>query len=101
MTGLGYLYMTYEWGRKFQSHILSRGWNYAMDGMVSGIKRDGDTITAVVEGTEYYRVEIDYDGQVVQEAYCSCPYAAEGNWCKHKLMIKRISKTSCFISTNK
>ena len=75
--------MTYEWERKFQSHILSRGWNYAMDGMVSGIQRNGDTITAVVEGTEYYRVEINYDGPIVREAYCSCPYAAEGNWCKH------------------
>lgn len=75
--------MVYEWERRFQSHILSRGWNYAADGAVSGLNKNGDTVTAVVEGTEYYRVEIGYIGSMVSEAYCSCPYAADGNWCKH------------------
>ena len=75
--------MGYEWERKFRSHILSRGWDYAVTGMVSEIRRNQDTVTALVEGTEYYRVEIGYDGPIVREAYCSCPYAAEGNWCKH------------------
>ena len=75
--------MAYEWERRFQSHILSRGWNYAADGAVSGLNKNGDTVTAVVEGTEYYRVEICYIGTMVSEAYCSCPYAADGNWCKH------------------
>ena len=42
-----------------------------------------DVIEAVVEGTEYYKVKINYDGRFVLDAYCSCPYAADGNYCKH------------------
>ena len=34
--------MAYEWERRFQSHILSRGWNYAVDGAVSGLNKNGD-----------------------------------------------------------
>ena len=35
--------MVYEWERRFQSHILSRGWNYAADGAVSGLNKNGDS----------------------------------------------------------
>ena len=73
----------YEWENYFEPHILERGWQYARSGAVQHIIRKKDVIEAVVEGTEYYKVKIKYDGHSVLNAYCSCPYAAGGNYCKH------------------
>ena len=73
----------YEWENYFEPHILERGWRYARSGAVQHIIRKKDVIEAVVEGTEYYKVKINYDGRFVLDAYCSCPYAADGNYCKH------------------
>ena len=73
----------YEWENYFEPHILERGWRYARSGAVHHIIRKNDVIEAVVEGTEYYKVKINYDGRFVLDAYCSCPYAADGNYCKH------------------
>ena len=73
----------YEWENYFEPHILERGWEYARSGAVRHIIRKKDAIEAVVEGTEYYKVKIKYDGHSVLNAYCSCPYAAGGNYCKH------------------
>ena len=73
----------YEWENYFEPHILERGWEYARSGAVQHIIRKKDVIEAVVEGTEYYKVKIKYDGHSVTNAYCSCPYAAGGNYCKH------------------
>ena len=61
--------MAYEWERRFQSHILSRGWNYAADGAVSGLNKNGDTVTAVVEGTEYYRLQVQEKERIPQEEW--------------------------------
>ena len=73
----------YEWENDFEPHILERGWRYARSGAVQYITRKKDVIEAVVEGSEYYKVQINYDGHYVLNAYCSCPYAADGNYCKH------------------
>ena len=73
----------YEWEKDFEPHILERGWQYARSGAVQYITRKQDVIEAVVEGSEYYKVKINYDGHYVRDAYCSCPYAADGNYCKH------------------
>ena len=73
----------YEWENDFEPHILERGWRYARSGAVQHIIRKKDEIEAVVEGSEYYKVKMNYDGHYVLDAYCSCPYAHEGNYCKH------------------
>ena len=73
----------YEWEDYFEPHILERGWRYARSGAVQHIIRKKDEIEAVVEGSEYYKVKMNYDGHYVLDAYCSCPYAADGNYCKH------------------
>ena len=72
-----------EWEEYFEPHILQRGRNYARNGAVQHIKKQGDTIDAVVAGSEHYKVKLQYDGHVVYESNCSCPYAAGGNYCKH------------------
>lgn len=72
-----------EWKGLFRPHILERGWEYANDGSVTGLVKTGNSISAVVLGSEYYKVKISYSGDELTDGYCSCPYAAKGEWCKH------------------
>lgn len=72
-----------EWEYHFQPHILMRGWDYANSGKVTDLKKTEDSISAVVSGNEFYKVEIRLDGGVVTDAFCTCPYAVDGSWCKH------------------
>ena len=72
-----------NWKQLFRSHILERGWEYANYGAVADLIKTEDTISAVVQGSEYYKVRIRYSGAEITDGYCSCPYAAKGEWCKH------------------
>ena len=59
-----------------------RGEEYLSAGAVGRLRVTDDKITAKVEGTATYRVElIDDDGALSYD--CTCPYAADGNFCKH------------------
>lgn len=70
--------------KMFEPWILERGRNYLNDGCVENLSQDGNTVTAVVCGTEDYDVEIEMDrGGNIACMSCTCPYAAEGNNCKH------------------
>ena len=70
-----------EWEEYFEPHILERGRSYARRGAVKYISRHEDTIEAIVEGTEYYKVKIRFSGCRIAESYCSCPYAAGTTCC--------------------
>ena len=72
-----------NWKGLFRAHILERGMDYACDGSVTDLVKTDDSITAVVHGSEYYKVKIRYSGFEITDGYCSCPYAAKGEWCKH------------------
>ena len=61
----------------------SAGEQYASAGYVSGLVVGERTITAQVEGTERYRVKLLYTRGEPLSGDCSCPYADEGNFCKH------------------
>ncbi|MBO4831755.1 MAG: SWIM zinc finger family protein [Oscillospiraceae bacterium] len=72
-----------NWKNLFAPHILKRGEAYYDAGFVT-IKEIGEEkITAVVEGSELYEVHIWMDYGHVNGMNCTCPYAAEGNACKH------------------
>lgn len=61
---------------------LQRGEEYFSIGAVGRLRATHDTISARVEGTETYRVELSDDGGDL--AYdCTCPRAADGYFCKH------------------
>ena len=68
----------FEWEYLFEPHILKRGWRYANEGAVEHITRKDSQIEAIVAGSEYYKVVLDYNGPLISNAYCSCPYAAKG-----------------------
>ena len=61
-----------------------RGLTYFQRGAVFNLQRRGAQIIAEVEGSDYdpYRIEITFDGEALQNAYCSCPYDW-GGYCKH------------------
>ena len=72
-----------EWKKYFRPHILERGREYYREDRVEELSdRDGN-ITACVEGSEPYGVEIEYSGKDIEYMYCDCPYAEGGENCKH------------------
>ena len=72
-----------NWKDLFQEHILARGEAYYFEGAVLELHKTEHGYHAVVEGTEDYEVDIEMEGERVCEMYCSCPYAENGNNCKH------------------
>jgi uncharacterized Zn finger protein len=59
-----------------------RGEEYFSTGAVGRLRATDDKVTARVEGTETYQVELrDDDGDLTYD--CTCPHAADGNFCKH------------------
>ena len=61
---------------------FQRGEEYFSAGAVERLRVFGDKITARVEGTETYQVELrDDDGDLAYD--CTCPRAADGYFCKH------------------
>ena len=73
------------WKDWFQSHILERGRVYFEEGQVSELERTEDGYVAIVKGTEEYEVEILLEGDSVEDMLCDCPYAEDGNACKHMI----------------
>lgn len=61
---------------------FQRGAEYFSAGAVDRLRVSGDKITARVDGTETYQVELrDDDGDLAYD--CTCPRAADGYFCKH------------------
>lgn len=71
------------WKNLFREHILERGRNYYYDGAVTEFQKTKNGYRAIVEGTEDYEVEIEIEEGNICDMYCSCPYAEDGNYCKH------------------
>ena len=72
-----------SWKDWFQPHILERGRAYFDEGRVIELERTEDGYAAIVEGTEDYEVEILLEGDSIEDMLCDCPYAEDGNACKH------------------
>jgi len=61
---------------------FQRGEAYFADGAVDRLRASDDKITARVEGSETYQVELSVEDDDL--AYdCTCPRAADGYFCKH------------------
>ncbi len=59
-----------------------RGEEYFSVGAVGRLRATDDKVTARIEGTETYQVELrDDDGDLAYD--CTCPRAADGYFCKH------------------
>lgn len=71
------------WENLFREHILARGERCYYDGAVLELHKTEQGYHAIVEGTEDYEVDIEIEEGQVCKMYCSCPYAEDGNNCKH------------------
>lgn len=64
------------------STVFRRGQDYFSHGAVGRLRVIGNRVKARVAGTEVYEVELwDDTGRLGYD--CTCPHAAEGNFCKH------------------
>lgn len=72
-----------SWKVLFRPHILERGLNYYEMGAVKNVQKTEGGICAAVVGNENYEVEIKIAAGRVYDMWCSCPYARDGNYCKH------------------
>ena len=72
-----------KWKNLFSKTILNRGYNYFCDDAVIDMSFSDNVLNAVVSGSEDYDVEITLSGDEIEDMYCSCPYAEDGNYCKH------------------
>ena len=71
------------WMSLFRPHILERGLNYYESGAVEAVEQTANGYRGRVAGTEEYEVEIEIKDGRIHDMYCDCPYAADGNYCKH------------------
>jgi uncharacterized Zn finger protein len=82
--------MKFNLKKLFSEAILERGQDYYIEGRVSNLLRNGDSITATVQGSHRYKVSINIQTDTYR---CNCPY--EGRMCKH------IAAVCCALNTNK
>ncbi len=74
----------YDFEDYFESHILSRGESYYRENRILDIWHQDNLITAYIDGSEIYRVELKVDDKEILNSYCSCPYSEDGEFmCKH------------------
>ena len=72
-----------NWEKQFDKQILQRGKEYYEQGAVEAMGEWFDGYVAFVQGTETYQVNLEVSGDEIVDMTCSCPYAEEGNHCKH------------------
>lgn len=72
-----------NWENLFAHHILARGYDYYIEGAVGKLNINTNEITARVSGTNNYKIEIEISNNRVIAMSCDCPYAEDGNNCKH------------------
>ena len=74
----------YDFEDYFDSLILSRGKNYYKENRILDIWCQQDLVTAYIDGSEIYKIEIRANDKELNGFYCSCPYSEDGEYmCKH------------------
>lgn len=72
-----------EWHSLFRPHILARGYDYYLDDKVNITNESNTEVVAEVNGSEKYTVNIGLRNGSIDYMECDCPYAEDGNYCKH------------------
>lgn len=72
-----------RWGYLFSKTICERGRRYYANGEVTNLTVSGTQYSARVKGSSNYNVVIDLKNSDSPKMRCNCPYAADGNRCKH------------------
>ncbi len=72
-----------HWNTLFEPHILQRGYDYWLDDQVLCLDVYSDHLEAEVYGTRIYTVTVFFKNGLITDMQCSCPYADDGQYCKH------------------
>src|SRR5690625_3604755 len=72
-----------DWHQTFSGVILSRGLDYHHRGLVKILDISKDFIEASVYGSHVYHVKIKLKDGKITYMKCDCPFAFDGNHCKH------------------
>lgn len=72
-----------DWKRLFNPVILERGFDYHRNKKAEILNLSTDEVNAVVSGSDDYEVNIYFSDGEIDDIYCDCPYASDGNNCKH------------------
>lgn len=72
-----------DWEDYFASRILQRGLNYYHSGAILDLTETECGYEAVVLGSEEYAVDISITPDGELDMLCDCPYAEQGENCKH------------------
>lgn len=83
-----------SWRTMFTQQVLNRGRDYFRAGKAKKLTWEADpddelkaVFSATVRGSRNYKVEIQEDSEEITSMSCTCPYAAEGNYCKHEAAV--------------
>lgn len=85
----------YDFEDYFNSFILSRGKSYYKENRILDIWCQQDLVTAYIDGSEIYRIELRVNDDELNNFYCSCPYSEDG-----KYMCKHIAAVICYLEEN-
>ena len=72
-----------DWKKIFNPVILERGFDYHQNKKAEILNLSADEVNAVVSGSDDYEVNIYFSDGGIDDMYCDCPYASDGNNCKH------------------
>ncbi|SFY00410.1 SWIM zinc finger family protein [Ruminococcus sp. XPD3002] len=72
-----------DWKKLFNPVILERGFDYHRNKKAEILNLSADEVNAVVSGSDDYEVNIYFSDGGIDDMYCDCPYASDGNKCKH------------------
>lgn len=72
-----------DWKKLFTKRILDRGYGIWLAGAVDEVTETDEEFSAIVHGGEDYLVSIVKDEDRISDCDCDCPYAEDGNYCKH------------------
>ncbi len=75
--------MKIDFEDEFLKSILNRGYDYYILGKITKVKINNGFVTATVHGNYNYDVELEIDDDIFIDGNCSCPYNADGKYCKH------------------
>ena len=72
-----------DWKKLFNPVILERGYDYYRNKKAVLLSLSADEVNAVVSGSDDYEVNIYFSDGEIEDMYCDCPYASDGNNCKY------------------
>ena len=85
----------------FFDKIIERGIEIYLSDKIFDIKQKDNIYTCKIEGSEIYDISISFkkNSDEIDKMYCTCPFAQEGNNCKHIYAL--LLKLKCNYDLNK